>query len=411
MGLFQKIFGKEKSQRITEYYKLLNTYQSTFTPFSGRAYDVNTVRAAIDSFARRAATVQPRHIRRGEGTLENVNDRYNRILQLQPNPYTSAYKFYYRLATQYKLYNNAFVFPVWNPYSYELEALYNINANSVELLEYAGEMFVRMTFANGNKYMCPYIDLIHITSQINNNDIFGENNRPITPVLETANTFNQSMAKAAELVAVIRGVLEVHAITKDEDIANQRDKFIKDNLSMESNGAGVIVTDDRKKYTPINDKQTPIPAAQLSYIKSEVYDYFGTNEAIIQNKETAEEATAFYNGEIKPFFTQCTQAFTSAFFTDREIGHGNQILFEGETLQNLKTSEKTEALKFLADIGAVEVDDVRISYGLPPLGGVEGKRRVQTLNMVNADKADKYQLGEDEEPEDTPPVDDSTKEE
>ena len=31
---------------------------------------------------------------------------------------------------------------------------------------------------------------------------------------------------------------------------------------------------------------------------------------------------------------------------------------------------------------------------MAPIGGEEGKRRVQTLNMVNANKADKYQIGE-----------------
>ncbi len=408
MGLFQKIFGtKSNNIPTTGYYKLLNTWQSTFTPFSGNAYEVSTVQAAVDAFARRVAQVRPRHIYCRDGTIENAQkSKHNRLLQIKPNPYTTAYKFFYRAATQYKTCRNAFIYPVWNPETFEIEAYYNINANSIELVEVQGELYVRMTFANGNKYVCPYTDLIHIGSHFNNNDIFGENNRAITPVLETANTFNQSMAKSAELVAVVRGILEVNAGSKDADIKFQRDRFIQDNLSIENNGSGVIVTDQKNKYTHIQDKQTPIPTGQLAYIKGEIYDYLGTNEAIIQNKETPEEAEAYYNGEIKPFYEQMTQAFTSAVFTDRELGYGNMIVFEGSTLQNTKISEKTEALKFLADMGAITVDDVRVLYGLAPLGGEEGKRRVQTLNMVNADKADKYQLGEgDNPPEDNPPDD------
>lgn len=408
MGLFDKIFGKKTENVATQgYYKLLNTWQSSFTPFSGNAYEVNTVRAAIDAFARRAALVQPRHIRRSGDTIVNVADsKHNRLLQIQPNPYTTAYKFFYRIATQYKLYSNAFVYPVWNADTLEIEAYYNINANSVELVEARGELYVRMTFANGNKYVCPYTDLIHIGSHFNNNDIFGENNRPIAPVLETANTFNQSMAKSAELVAVIRGILEVTGVSKDSDVTFQRDRFIEDNLSIKNNGSGVIVTDNKNHYTPIQDKQTPIPTGQLAYIKGEIYDYFGTNDAIIQSKETPEQAEAYYNSELKPFFEQLTQAFTSADFTGRELGYGNMIVFEGSTLQNTKISEKTAALKFLADIGAITVDDVRVLYGMAPLGGEEGKRRVQTLNMVNAAKADEYQLGEgNNPPEDNPPED------
>lgn len=406
-GLFQKIFGKVKSVAgVRQTYKLLNTWQTTFTPFSGNAYDVNTVRSAVNSFARRAATVKPRHIRRGEGKLTDVKSEYNRLLQFKPNPYTTAYKFYYRLATQYKLYNNAFVYPVWNEYTGKLEALYNINANSIELVEVEGELYCRMTFATGNTYTCSYTDLIHIGSHFNNNDIFGENNRPVFPVLETANTFNQSMSKFAELVAVVRGILKIQASTKNEDLKSRRDDFIRDNLRMENNGAGVIVTDNKYDYTPITDKQTPIPTGQLEYIKTEIYDYFGTNEAIVQNKETPEQASAYYSGEIMPFYEQCTQAFTNAFFSGKQPAYGNEIVFEGNSLQNEKLSDKTATLKFLADIGAITIDGVLLAYNMAPLGGEEGARRVQTLNMVNAAKADEYQLGEGNEPtkaEETPP--------
>lgn len=395
-GLFQKIFGKEKNVAGTQY-KLLNTYQTYFTPFSGNAYEVNTVRAAIDGFARRAATVHPRHIRRGEGKLADVKSKYNRILQFKPNPYTTAYKFFYRIATQYKLYNNAFVYPVWNPITGDLEALYNVNANTIELIEIQGELYCRLSFVEGKKYTCPYADLIHIGSHFNNNDIFGENNRPIIPVLETANTFNQSMSKFAELVAVVRGILKYSAQAKSEDLNARRDEFIRDNLRMENNGAGVIVTDQKYDYTPITDKQTPLPQGQLNYIKSEIYDYFGTNEDIVQNKETPEQASAYYNGEIKPFYEQCTQAFTNGLFTGKEPAYGNEIIFEGNSLQNEKLSDKTNTLKFLAEIGAITIDGVLLAYNMAPIGGEMGARRVQTLNMVNAEKADKYQLGDDGE--------------
>ncbi len=396
-GLFHKIFGRFTDQvRMTKAYQLLSSWQSTFTPFSGDAYNDNTTRASVHAFARRVAKVRPRHIRKGNGKLDDVPDYLNRLLQFKPNPYSTAYKFYYRLATQYKLYNNAFIYPVWNLSTGKLEALYNINANMIELREYQGELYVRMTFsASGNKYTCPYTDLIHIGSHFNENDIFGHSNKPILPVLQTANTFNQSMSKFAELVAIVRGILKVSTSTKSEDLKARRDDFIRDNLRMENNGAGVIVTDNKYDYTPITDKQTPIPTGQLAYVKEEIYDYFGTSEAIVQNKETPEEAAAYFNGEIQPFYDQCTQAFTNAIFTDKEFGYGNVIIFEGNSLQNEKLSDKTTALKFLADIGGLTIDEILLSYNMSPIGGEAGARRVQTLNMVNADRADEYQLGDD----------------
>lgn len=394
-GLFAAIFGKDKTYQTATQYTLLNSNQTVFVPFSGKAYDINTVRASVDAFARRAAKVKPRHIRRSDVDFINVSkSRYNRLIQFRPNPYTSAYKFYYRIATQYKIYNNAFVYPVWNTVTGDLEALYNVNAYSVELVSVGGEMYCKMRFATGNVYTCPYADLIHISRHNNENDVFGDSNKPITPVLQTADTFNQSMGKLAELVAVIRGILKVSQVTKDADLNRRRDEFIRDNLKIENNGSGVIVTDNKYEYTPITDKQTPIPTGQLEYVKGEIYDYFGVNEAIVQNKETPEQASAFYNGEIAPFYEQLSQAFTNALFSGREFGYGNEIIFEGNSLQNEKLSDKTAALKFLADIGAITVDNILLTYNMSPLGGSEGARRVQTLNVVNADRADEYQLGD-----------------
>ena len=392
-GLFETIFGKKK-QPDKEYsqFRLLNSYQTQFVPFSGNAWDVDIVRAAIHSFARRAAVVSPQHIRYNGGRVDPVKDEMNYILQFQPDLTSTAYKFYYRMATQYKLYNNVFVYPTFDTKG-KLSAMYIINANQVELLEAEGILFCRFTFGNGKKYVIPYTEVIHIGSMFNQNDIFGSNNFAIGPVLETANTFNQSMGKAAELVAVIRGLLEVQSTTKNEDLRQRRDEFVRDNLKMESNGSGVIVTDNKYKYTPINDKQTPIPTGQLEYIKTEVYDYFGTNEKIVQNKATPEEEGEFYDGELKPFFAQMQQAFTNVLFTEKERGYGNEIQVEGNKLQFASTSEKLQVCQYLSNIGGLTLDQALTTLGFPAIGGEEGKRRVQTLNVVNADKADEYQLG------------------
>ena len=366
---------------------------SSFSTFSGDAWSDDKVRAAVDSFARRAAVVQPRHIRRNDGAEISASDRLNRILQFEPNPYSTAYKFYYRLAANYKIYNGAFIFPYWDYDTGELVAIYNINASDIQLKEYAGEMFVQFSFTNGNKYTYPYSELAYIGRHFLDNDVFGSSNRPLHPVLETANTFNQSMSKFAQLVSVIRGILKVSTPLKDEDLKKQRENFVKDNLEVENNGAGIIVHDNKFEYTPVQDKVTPIPDKQLDYIRNSIFDYFGTNENIVQNKESPDEAMAFYEGELKPFFTQLSQALTNCFFTAKERGFGNEIVADINTLRYAKISEKLAAVKHLTDIGALTIDESRTTLGFQPFGGEEGRRRVQTLNVVNAEKADEYQLG------------------
>jgi len=413
-GMFQSIFGQKQPEDTRDYtaFRLLSTWQSQFSPFSGNAWDINAVRAAVDAFARNAAKVTPRHIRKGgDGAVEEVRSDFNRLLQYQPNPYMTAYAFYYRVATQYMMNNNAFIYPVVE--MGKIVAFYPINATTIELLEYEGEMYYGFRFIE-KRYICHRSEVIHIRRHFFDNDIFGSNNKPILPVLNTANTFNQSMSKFAELVALIRGILKINGAPKTTDLNKRRDDFIKDNLKIENNGSGIIVTDSMYDYTPIDSKQTPIPAGQLDYIRRETFDYWGTNEAIVQNKATPEQWTSYYEGEIEPFFIQLTQGFTNCCFSAKERGFGNEIIHKSNRLQFASLKDKISASKFIAEIGAADVDMILEIFNMLPIGGKEGKRRIQTLNVVNADIADEYQLGKvnvdsDDKTDEPPP--DKTEEE
>lgn len=397
-SLFETIFGKKRDDdRNYSAYKLLSSWESTFIPYSGNAWDINTVRSAVDAFARRVSTAQPRHVRQTEETTAAVHDYLDRVLQFRPNRYMTASEFYYKLAAQYKVYNNAIAYPIFDE-SNRLVEIYPINAQYFELLEYMGVMYCRFRFATGSSYICEYSRLIHIRRHFLENDIFGDSNKPLETVLKTANTFNQSMSKFAELVAIIRGVLKVSNAVKTEDLNKRRDDFIRDNLRMENNGAGVIVTDAKYDYTPIQDKTTPIPSTQLNYIKEEIYDYFGVSKAIVENTATPAEESAFYNGEIAPFFRKLTQAFSNCIFSEREFGHGNRVVFSTNSVQFATLSDKVSAAKFLTEIGAATLDQILTMFDMPTIGGEEGARRVQTLNMVNAELADKYQTGAETDP-------------
>ena len=184
-----------------------------------------------------------------------MSDYINRLLQSKPNPYMTAYAFYYRVAAQFAVYNNAFILPVFD--GGKLTALYPINASRVDLVEYMGQMYARLTFATGSVYTVPYEQIIHLRRHYLDNDIFGDNNTPLTPTLETADSFNKSMSKFAKLVSVIRGILKANSVTKQEDLNSRRDDFIRDNLRMETNGAGVIVIDNKYEYTPITQGNAP----------------------------------------------------------------------------------------------------------------------------------------------------------
>ena len=69
------------------------------------------------------------------------------------------------------------------------------------------------------------------------------------------------------------------------------------------------------------------------------------------------------------------------------------ITFEANRLQYASNSTKVAVARLLTDIGAASLDQILEIFNMAPIGGEEGSRRVQTLNMVNANKADEYQVG------------------
>lgn len=93
MGLFEKIFKKERQQQaVGQYFQTLTGYTPAFTSFEGSIYEADLTRAAIHAFAKQAAKLTPKITGTKCKSLEPV-------LQNRPNPFMDGYKFVYRLAT------------------------------------------------------------------------------------------------------------------------------------------------------------------------------------------------------------------------------------------------------------------------------------------------------------------------
>ena len=168
-------------------------------------------------------------------------------------------------------------------------------------------------------------------------------------------------------------------------------------------------------YTPINEKASPLSKDQLEYTKNAIYDYFGVNEAIVQNKFKEDEWTAFYEGAIEPIAIQMSQCFTNCLFTDTERSYGNEVMFEANRLQYASNTTKVSVVKELAPIAVLMIDDVREIFNLAPLPNGEGQKVLQSLNYINANIADSYQSNGDTPPppkedEEDPPEEDPQEE-
>jgi HK97 family phage portal protein len=382
--LFGRFFGRRPG--LTQV-KVMAGYTPIFTTWGERPYEADVVRAAVDAIARNAAKLKAKHIRRVNGEVIHVkNSDIERVLSLRPNPRMSAYDLLYKLVTTLMMDNNAWAYPVWE--AGRLVAVYPVNCVSAELLEdSAGTLYVKFYFTEGGTVVLPYSDVIHLRRHYYNNDLLGEPNRPINATLSAIHTTNEGLAQAVKTSAALRGILKFQGMLKESDIEAQRERFIKEYLTV-SNAGGIAALDAKAEYIPLNTEPKMINAAQMKELRDAVFRYFGVNEAIVMGNYTEDQWNAFYESTIEPLAVQMSLEFTSKLFSSREIGYGNEIVFEANRLQYASVSTKLELVQ-LVDRGIMTPNQLAEVFNLPPVpGGDVPIRRLDTRPVDETDDLD-----------------------
>ena len=88
-----------------------------------------------------------------------------------------------------------------------------------------------------------------------------------------------------------------------------------------------------------------------------------------------------------------SQAFTKKLFSEREQAFGNRIELYPKELIFMTVAQTLEMIKMLSPTGGMFENEKRTALGLRPLPELQGKRYM-SLNWVNADRAEEYQLGD-----------------
>lgn len=388
--MFKSIFGGRQPPQTVTHYKMLNDYAPQFSPFAGDMYDSDIVRTCIDAVARNAAKLKGRHVRRAGGKILNAASTIERMLQVRPNQYMNGYDFLYKIVSQLYQHNNAFVYIHYE--SGSLAGFYPLNYSSVEIVEYQGEMYCRFQFSAGYKMTVPYAEIIHLRRHFNGEDFWGSDNRkPLTPTLNLINTINQGIVNAIKSSARLRGWLKYTQTLRPDDLKRERDKFVADYLSA-SNDGGIAALDAKADFTPAKLEAQMADDKQTQIVRENAYRYFGVNEKIINNNYTEDEFNAFYSSVLEPIAIQLSLEFTAKVFSSREKGFGNEIIFSASRLTFANNQTKVNMAKELLPYGIMTINEMREIFELEPVEG--GDKRLITLNVVDADKQNKYQVGE-----------------
>ena len=388
MGLFERIFGPRNDVvKIENYFQSLTAYQPVWRTTGGGVYEALETRAAIHAIATHTSKLKP-HLKGSAGK------RYERMLQVKPNPWQTTSQFLYRLRTIYEVENTAFIVPL--PSEYDdgtVVGLYPVCPSSCEIKEGgSGKMLLKFTFPNGKTGYLDYDRCGILTKMQYRDDFFGADNSVLNPTMRVIDMQNQAMEESMKQGATIRFMAKVSNSLRPESLKAMREQFVKDNLGPDNNG-GVMVFDN--KYSDVKQiasKPYVVDADQMKLIDENVDRYFGVNGKILKNDWDESEWAAFYEGNIEPFALQASLVIGCMIFSDRQLAAGNGVEFSANRLQFASINNKLNSITQLFDRGMMNRNEGREILQMPGLGP-EGEKFFIRGEYVDSDE----RLNEQEE--------------
>lgn len=388
--------------KTKSYAKMMNGCIPVFNSFGEDIYASDVVQNAIRCITTEMSKLNPQHIRTDNttGLQSTVNSDIGRLLKFGPNPLMTTSDFLEKITYLREINKNAYIYPTFNKiplgsgsYKREYTGLWPLNPREVDYLEdEKGRLFIRFYFADGEPYTFPYEDIIHWRKDFTSNDFVGgdgngrPNNNALLKLLKVQDVIIQGLDKGVKAGLTIRGVLKINTMMDDEEQKREREKFESKIMDMQ---AGILPIDLKSDYTPISIDPKLIDKDTIEFIDKRVLANYGVSIKIFNGDFTEEEYQAFYEKTLEPMIISLGRSF-SKLFTQRELEVGNEIIFYNQGLMFMNTKNKIDAVDILSRIGTLTDNQILAVFGYPPFEG--GNIRNKSLNYINRDIADVYQL-------------------
>lgn len=375
MSLLDLIF-KKTGTRVPngDFFKTFTAYSPVFHSFGGSIYESELVRASIDALARNTSKLK----------IEISGNPTIKKLEQRPNAFMTWPKFLYRLQTILLIHNTAFIVPIFDRYD-RVIGIYPVLPESVEILDVHGVPWSRYRFGSGDTAAVELHRCGILTRHQYKSDYFGESNRALLPTMDLVNIDNQGIKEAVKNSATFRFMATMGNFGDPLKVKEERKNFSEMNMKADDEAGGILVFPNTwKDIKQIDSKPFTVNAKERELIQTNVFNYFGVNEDVLQNKATGDKWSAFYEGAIEPFAIQFSEELTNMLFTDREIAQGSSIMATANRLQYMTNAEKLAVSSAMADRGVMNRDEIREIWNLPPLPNGEGKAYIIRGEYWNA---------------------------
>jgi HK97 family phage portal protein len=387
--LLDTILGRKPQPKPADalpFFKTFTSYTPTFTSFNGGVYELELTRSAIDRFATACSKLKPEIVGTAKKQIE-------RAIRTSPNDWQTWPQFLYRLATILECDTTAYVVPELSPRDgVTITGLWPLKCQNAELVEYKGQPWIRFYFVTGDTAAIEMSNVCIISKFQYTSDIFGERNN-LQETMKLLVAQNEAQQEAIKTGATNRFIGSLIGQVREEEIQEKRDRFGAQNLS-EQNKSGIMLYDQTfNNVEQIKPYSYAISDGEMNRITQNVFNYFGTNQNVLQNSYNEEEWNAYYEGKVEPFALQLGEGLSHMLFTQQER-YKNQISFSSNRLEYATSPSKRNMIRDMIDRGIFCIDDAREILQMPPLPNGEGQMRVirgeyidsQTLKEVKADK-------------------------
>lgn len=388
-GIIANVFGAFRAK-----YRPLLLSRGEYVP-TGTLRDNDIVGAIADAIAKNVGKLQPQVIRKDEKGLTVKNDYLARILTLRPCPEMSTYDFLYRIASDLVYTSNSFSVIFYNEDFTRVTSIQPITTKSYRIFEddRHNVLFRFRWDYDGETYTVPYQNVIHIKARYNKKRFLGTSpDIELKRSLDLVETSGEMIKNIVNHSNSLSGYLKYSTLADDKELKEKAKEFQESYMNA-SNAGGVAALDSTYEFREISTKTTPLPTAQITFLRDNVYRYYGVNEKVLTSTLSDQEWISFYENVIEPIAIQLGYEFTFKLLTPREIGYGNKIEFTANLLQYATLQTRDTIGGNMFDRGAMTINEYRALMYYPPTE--DGDVRMVSLNYVKAGDQSLYQVGKD----------------
>ena len=397
MGLLDWLFPKEeqaepKALARSEQFKLLTAYEPVFRNYSGSIYESDLVRSAIEAKARHISKLKVEMQGEAQAALKAR-------MRHAPNPWQTWPQFLARCSTILDCTNNLFILPVQSEY-FETIGFFPVLPDNVKLIEDRnGKLWLRYTFRDHEHGVIEFDRCAYLNKHQYKSDFFGDSNRALNRTLDMIAINDQAIREAVKSSATYRFMAQVSNFTSPEDLALERQRYTRENLSGETGGGLLLFPNTYKDIRQIDSKPYTVDPDEMKQINENVFNYFGVSEKVMQGSANSDELDAFFNSAVEPFAIALSEALSRAIYTERERSFGNHVYVNSNRLQYMTQTAKVSLARELGDRGILTINEIRELFNYEPIAGgdmayIRGEYKpVETIEQ-------KYEAPAEEEQED-----------